>query len=135
MGTGGDDDMTCMPGAAVGDDAEAGAAGSWTGCHFHDGRVRDDRRTERRCVAFQVLHQLTRAQVAVGIGSGIVPARQPGHPGRSEQVQRVPALATPALRHLTPIEHDVITLDFGKHPAHGQAGVSRANNDSVDDHH
>ena len=74
---------------------------------------------KRRCVAFQVLNQLASAQVAVGIGSGVAPARQPGHPVRSEQVQRVPALATPALRHLTPVEHDVITSGVGQQAAHG----------------
>ena len=50
-------------------------------------------------------------------------------------MQRVPALATPALRHPTLVEHDVITSGVGKQAAHGQPGVSRANNDGVDDHH
>ena len=50
-------------------------------------------------------------------------------------MQRIPALAAPALRHPTSVEHDVITSGVGQQAAHGQPGVSRANNDGVDDHH
>ena len=79
--------------------------------------------------------QLSGAQVAIGIGSGVAPARQPGHPIRGKQVQGIPALTTPALGYPTPIEHDMITSGVGEQLADGQSGVPGANHEGVNAGH
>ena len=135
MRAGGDDDMAGVPGVGIGDYTEPCASRPTRGGDLQNGGMRDDGRLEGGGVPFQMLDQLGRAQVAIGIGPGVAPTRQPGHPVRGEQVQGVPAFGAPALRHPTPIEYDVIASSVGQQPAHGQPGVARAHDDGVNAHH
>ena len=127
--------MTCVPFTRLGHHTETSAPRPVCGGDLNDGSTRDDGRFEGGCVAFQVSDQLARAQVAIGIGSGVAPGRQPGHPVRGEQVQGIPPLATPALGYPTPIEDDMITCGVGEQPAHGQAGMPGANHEGVNAGH
>jgi hypothetical protein len=113
MRAGGDDDMTCVPGFGIGDDTEPCASRSRRGDDLHNAGMGDDGRLEGGGIPFQMLDQLSRAQVAIGISSGVAPTRQSGHPVRGEQVQRIPALGAPALRNPTSIKYDVIASGVG----------------------
>src|SRR5262249_45542053 len=68
--------------------------------------------------------------VSIRIGAVVLePRGQPALPVRSEKAQRVPALATPRVRDLAPLEDDVVERALGEEVAGGEAGVAGAYDD------
>lgn len=61
---------------------------------------------------------LVRAVVAV--------AGQPGHPIGREQPERIPTFGAPRLRHLSPLDDDVLDAPAGEGVAHRQARLTRS---------
>ena len=67
----------------------------------------------------------------VGIGPGVAMARQPRHPVRREQPERIPALAPPALGDPPALEHDVRDAARREAVAHRQAGLAGADDQDI----
>ena len=93
-------------------------------------------RAGRRCgVPLEVLHQLHGGHEPLLVRTGVLPAGQPGHPPRGEQLQGVPACGAPALGDPAAVQDDVVASGPGEQVAHGQAGVPGADDDGVDGGH
>ena len=133
--TRGHHDVTGVPGSTVGDNAEPGTTRRMGGRDLQNRRVRQDGCTEGDRVPLEVSEQRGSTQIAIRITAGVAPAGQPGHPARREQVQRVPALATPPIRDHPAVEQHVLTPGAGEEPTDGQPGMSGANDDGVDAGH
>ena len=83
---GGDHDVAGVP-RALGRDHPVAAAGLVAGLDGQDGRALDDGSAERVGVLLEEGDELSDAQEPVGVGPGVAPARQAGHPARRQQVQ------------------------------------------------
>jgi hypothetical protein len=127
--SGRDHDVAGPPGAPVCDDPiQASRPGPR---YVLDGRPLDDRGVERRCVAVEVVGEGVGGQVTVGIRAAIAEAGEAGHPVRGQQVERIPPLTAPPLPHSAAFEDDVLVACGRQQPAHGQPGMSGANDDGV----
>ena len=89
------------------------------------------RGAERAGVGLQVGHDLVLAHEAVGIVARVGEAWQLERPVRTDQAQRVPSLAAPALGDASLLEHDVRAALLGQVVAHGEPGLPTANDDDL----
>ena len=123
----GHDDVSGVPRLVGGRHREAVAVEP----EAEDGAVLGHGRGGRGRVVVEVGHDLPGRHEAVGVGTGVGPARQPAHPVRAEQPERVPALGPPALGDAAALEHDVVDAALGEAAAHGQAGLAGADDEGV----
>ena len=94
-----------------------------------DGGAGADRRPVG--VPLQVVDDLGHGHVAVGVGSLVGLAGQPGLPAGGQKAQRVPPLGAPALGHPSPLEDHVVDAPLGQAVAHRQARLPAADDDRV----
>jgi hypothetical protein len=59
-------------------------------------------------------------------------ARQAALPVRGEKAERLPALVTPRIRHVSAIEYDVIDRLLCEEPARREAGMTGPDDDRSD---
>ena len=84
---------------------------------------------ERAGVGLQVGSHLVLAHEAVGIVARVGEAWQIERPVRTNQPQRVPSLAAPALGDASLLEHDVRPALLGQAGAYGETGLATTNDD------
>jgi hypothetical protein len=119
-GAGSEHERAASPVALIGAH-EVSRLGRAHRCH---GRVGPYRRGDRLRVVRKEVDNLGQRSVAVGIVALVVVSRQPALPVGRQQVQRIPALGAPAMRHLAALEHHVINRPLREATTHGEAGVA-----------
>ena len=65
----------------------------------------------------------------------VLESRKARHPVRRQQMKRVPALASPTLRHFPALEHDMLDAEIGQAAAHREPCLSTTDDYSVDTCH
>ena len=91
--------------------------------HPGDRRVGPHGCSDRGRVVADRPDDLGHGHVAVRVAGDLRGAGEGSVPRRREQPQRVPALGSPRVGHLTALEHDMVDAPLGEAAAHGKAGV------------
>ncbi len=123
-----DDDVSRHPDPAVGGDAVAPPG---QGLDSQHGGAVVNRRVEGTSVVLQVLDELPRGHVTVGVVPLVVPVRKTTVPVGREEPQGIPALAAPALADPPALQHDVLDAALPEAAAHGQARLTASDDDRV----
>jgi hypothetical protein len=127
-GAGRDDDGTALPVAPIRAHQISGIGAA----HRRDCRVGLQRSRDRFRVALDEIDDFGNRAIAIGIAAVVAVAGQPALPVRRQQAQRVPALRPPRVGDLAALHDHVIDGAIGEAAAHGQAGMSCANDDCGD---